>query len=54
MATCPKCFKEKDMFATHCPHCVQRTNVDDQIAFSILAGVVQVVAVIAFIVWITS
>ena len=54
MATCPKCFEEKATLATHCPNCTHRTDPADQIVFSILAGIAQVVLVVAFLVWITS
>lgn len=54
MATCPKCFEQKDLFARFCPHCVQETKTGDQISFEVLAGVIQIVIVIAVIVWLTS
>ena len=50
MATCPKCFQEKPMLATHCPQCTHRTEVGDQIIFSVLAGLGQ----LAFLIWIFS
>ena len=47
MAMCPKCFQEKALLATHCPHCVQRTEVGDQIGFSLsVTGIVIVVFVV--------
>ena len=54
MATCPKCFEQKDLFARFCPHCVQETSTGDQITFSILAGFIQIAIVVGILIWITS
>lgn len=53
MAMCPNCFKHnKSMLAEHCPDCTHRTNVGDQIEFSGIVTLIQVVFWGAILVWI--
>jgi len=51
MAMCPKCFKHnKSMLADHCPDCTHKTNVGDQIGFS-LAVTFWTIVFIALPIW---
>jgi len=36
MASCPRCFHEKEMFATRCPHCVADVPIGKQVKHSFL------------------
>ncbi len=51
MAMCPKCFNHnKSMLAEHCPDCTHKTNVGDQIGFS-LAVTFWTIVFIAVPIW---
>jgi len=39
MAYCPKCHKEKPMFASHCSHCTHSSSVGDHIMFEVIGFV---------------
>jgi len=33
MAHCPKCFQEKNIWSSHCPHCTQPSSTSEQFGF---------------------
>jgi len=39
MASCPRCFQEKEMFATRCPHCVADVPIGNQINHSLWTNI---------------
>jgi len=40
MASCPRCFQEKEMFATRCPHCVADVPVSNQLNHSLITTII--------------
>ena len=52
MAMCPNCFKEKELLANHCPHCVQYTSIGNQIEFSITTTFFSIIGFILILIWI--
>jgi len=39
MASCPRCFQEKEMFATRCPHCVADVPINNQLNHSLITTI---------------
>ena len=43
MASCPRCFQEKPLFADKCPNCTADVPVGDQVRFSITSTIMVIV-----------
>ena len=52
MASCPRCFQEKDLLATKCPHCTADITVSNQLNHSIISTIVVWAVIISILLWI--
>lgn len=53
MAVCRHCLKEKDFFASRCPHCTGESSLGQQTRSSIAASIGSLLGFL-FVVWIIS
>lgn len=53
MAQCPRCFQDKPMLATKCPHCTADVEVGNQINHSI-ASTIWAVVIFGGVIWVLA
>jgi hypothetical protein len=53
MAVCRHCFKEKDFFASRCPHCTGESSLKQQANASISSAIGGVLGFL-FVIWVIS